>query len=58
MIAQPEIVWRCDDEVITAEDLVNELKKALKEKDKPGIRLLKSMLFDMGADKKYPEYFL
>jgi len=51
-------VWKSCGEIITAEDLIEDLIKAIKEKDIPGQRLLKGMLTKMGEDKNYPEYFL
>ena len=55
-----EYVWECEKtkERISKEQLVDQLKKAIEEKDKPGIRLLKGMLTEMGARNEYPEYFL
>ena len=43
---------------IREDTLVKELKKALQEKDEPGIRILTSMLQDMGVYHNYPEFEL
>ena len=47
-----------DKNTVTPEEIAEELKRALKEKDEPGIGLLKMMLIAMGAREDYPELFL
>lgn len=47
-----------DGTLITADEFIEELKKAIIADDKPGIRLLQGIIRDMGAKDQCPELFL